>query len=132
MNNHGSQDTAGPIWSGAQRVLQHCSRERKVSPDALSIQQMLTKLRTARNSKPLEVLGTYNPYPKEPIDGEGPKQKSIELDITRAKYWLGVGAQPSDSAWDLLEKVCALNVIKSSYASRHIEPTYVEHSCPPA
>ena len=64
--------------------------------------------RTARNSKPLEVLGTYNPYPKAPLDGEGPKQKTIQLDITRAKYWLGVGAQPTEGAWDLLEKVSYL------------------------
>ncbi|RFU32435.1 hypothetical protein B7463_g3931, partial [Scytalidium lignicola] len=58
--------------------------------------------RTARNSKPIEVLGTYDPIPKPPADGEGKAFKDIKLDSARAKYWLGVGAQPSDPAWRLL------------------------------
>jgi len=62
--------------------------------------------RTARNSKPLEVLGTYDPIPKTPVAGqEGGKFKDIKLDIARAKYWLGVGAQPSDPAWRLLSMI---------------------------
>jgi small subunit ribosomal protein S16 len=62
-------------------------------------------IRTARGSKPLEVLGTFEPFPKEPIDGEGRQYKDVKLDITRAKFWLGTGAQPSDAAWRLLQKV---------------------------
>lgn len=83
--------------------------------------------RTARNSKPIEVLGmprvpiqdsadmtqltwslvgTYDPIPKPPQDGEGKPFKDIKLDSVRAKYWLGVGAQPSDPAWRLLSMVC--------------------------
>ncbi|KAI9832144.1 MAG: Ribosomal protein S16, mitochondrial [Sarea resinae] len=58
--------------------------------------------RTARNSKPIEVLGTYDPIPKPTADGEGKPFKDIRLDSVRAKYWLGVGAQPSDPAWRLL------------------------------
>ncbi|KAF1354962.1 ribosomal protein S16 domain-containing protein [Delphinella strobiligena] len=61
--------------------------------------------RTARNSKPLEVLGTYDPIPQAPSDGEGRKFKDIKLDADRAKYWLGVGAQPSDPAWRLLSMI---------------------------
>ncbi|KAK3077273.1 Ribosomal protein S16, mitochondrial [Coniosporium uncinatum] len=61
--------------------------------------------RTARNSKPLEVLGTYDPLPKTPQGGEGRKFKDIKLDTARAKYWLGVGAQPSEPAWRLLSMV---------------------------
>ena len=73
--------------------------------------------RTARNSKPLEVLGTYDPIPKTPSETAGgasdstgaavstKKFKDIKLDIARAKYWLGVGAQPSDPAWRLLSMV---------------------------
>ena len=61
--------------------------------------------RTARNSKPIEVLGTYDPIPKIPEDGEGRPFKDIRLDSVRAKYWLGVGAQPSDPAWRLLSMV---------------------------
>ncbi|RQM07453.1 hypothetical protein DH86_00002904 [Scytalidium sp. 3C] len=46
--------------------------------------------------------GTYDPIPKLPSDGEGKPFKDIKLDSARAKYWLGVGAQPSDPAWRLL------------------------------
>ncbi|KAG9627968.1 hypothetical protein KCV04_g11250, partial [Aureobasidium melanogenum] len=39
--------------------------------------------RTARGSKPLEVLGTYDPIPKTPTDGNetAKKFKDIKLDI---------------------------------------------------
>lgn len=50
-------------------------------------------------------LGTYDPIPKLPSDGEGKPFKDIKLDSARAKYWLGVGAQPSDPAWRLLSMV---------------------------
>lgn len=66
---------------------------------------LLISNRTARNSKPLEVLGTYDPIPKPPKEGEGKPFKDIKLDTVRAKYWLGVGAQPSDPAWKLLSLV---------------------------
>jgi len=56
--------------------------------------------KTARNSKPLETIGTYNPIP----DGNGIKH--VNLNIERVKYWLTVGAQPSDSVASLLSKVC--------------------------
>jgi ribosomal protein S16 len=39
------------------------------------------------------------------MDGEGKPFKDIKLDSARAKYWLGVGAQPSDPAWRLLSMV---------------------------
>ncbi|KAI9672624.1 MAG: 37S ribosomal protein S16, mitochondrial [Alyxoria varia] len=58
---------------------------------------VVAQARTARNSKPMEVLGTYDPIPKTPPLG-GRKYKDIQLDIDRAQYWLGVGAQPSDPA----------------------------------
>ncbi|KAJ9155602.1 hypothetical protein NKR23_g2080 [Pleurostoma richardsiae] len=62
--------------------------------------------RTARNSKPLEVIGTYDPIPKpDPYEDSGKLHKDIKLDVTRAKYWIGVGAQPTDTAWRLLSMV---------------------------
>jgi small subunit ribosomal protein S16 len=63
--------------------------------------------RTARNSRPLEVLGTYDPTPQAPRPGDthGRPWKDIRLDISRARYWVGVGAQPSDTAWRLLSMV---------------------------
>ncbi|KAJ2548644.1 37S ribosomal protein S16, mitochondrial, partial [Coemansia sp. RSA 1933] len=55
--------------------------------------------RTKRNGKPLEQLGTYNPKPdlKE-------KTKQVTLNFERTKYWLGVGAQPTDGVRFLLER----------------------------
>jgi len=51
----------------------------------------------------MEVLGTYDPIPrKDPHDPSGRLHKDIKLDITRAKYWIGVGAQPTDTVWRLL------------------------------
>lgn len=64
------------------------------------------KRSTARNSRPLEVLGTYDPVPKpDPYDNSGKLHKDIKLDTQRAKYWIGVGAQPTDTAWRLLSMV---------------------------
>lgn len=51
--------------------------------------------RFKRNGKYLERLGWFNPTP-----GEG--EKNLELDGDRIKYWLSVGAQPSDTVRDLL------------------------------
>ena len=70
---------------------------------------VLAQARTARDSKPLEVLGTYDPLPKLPVGAaEGARKvKDVKVDVSRAKYWLGVGAQPSDTVWRLLSMVCA-------------------------
>ncbi|MBI4427015.1 MAG: 30S ribosomal protein S16 [Candidatus Magasanikbacteria bacterium] len=43
----------------------------------------------------LEILGNYNPVNKE---------KKLELKIDRVKYWLSVGAQPSNTVHNLLLK----------------------------
>ncbi|KAK5109887.1 hypothetical protein LTR62_006494 [Meristemomyces frigidus] len=74
---------------------------------------VLAHARTARDSLPLEVLGTYNPIPKLPAgysesdvkEGKARKAKDIKVDVARAKYWLGVGAQPSDTVWRLLSMI---------------------------
>ena len=70
----------------------------------------------------MEVLGTYNPVPQKPTglaDGEKAKPfKDIVLDRSRTKYWLGVGAQPTDSVWKLLAMV-RLNSHFMLYALRH-------------
>ena len=109
---------------------------------------VVAQARTARNSKPIEVIGTvsspfpfvpsclyllnhpafsevrqkklanlkispfagktgtYDPIPKKPPFGDGKPFKDVQLDRSRAKYWLGVGAQPSDPVWRLLSMVC--------------------------
>ncbi|KAK4663699.1 37S ribosomal protein S16, mitochondrial [Podospora pseudopauciseta] len=62
--------------------------------------------RTARNSRPLEVIGTYDPIPKkDTYDESGRLHKDIKLDISRAQYWIGVGAQPTETATRLLSMV---------------------------
>lgn len=68
---------------------------------------VLAQARSARDSKPMEVLGTYNPIPQTPVGAEpgDQKVKDIKIDVSRAKYWLGVGAQPSDTVWRLLSMV---------------------------
>ncbi|EHA46457.1 Ribosomal protein S16, mitochondrial [Pyricularia oryzae] len=64
---------------------------------------VVTQARTALGSKPMEVLGTYDPIPKpDSYDSSGKLHKDIRLDITRTKYWVGVGAQPTDVVWKLL------------------------------
>ncbi|KJZ72537.1 Ribosomal protein S16 [Hirsutella minnesotensis 3608] len=67
---------------------------------------VVAQARTARNSRPLEVLGTYDPIPRtDPYDNSGKLHKDVKLDIPRARYWIGVGAQPTDTAWRLLSMV---------------------------
>ncbi|GKT42789.1 ribosomal protein S6 kinase beta [Colletotrichum spaethianum] len=62
--------------------------------------------RTARNSKPIEVIGTYDPVPKQdPYDATTKPHKDIRLDSLRARYWIGVGAQPTETVWRLLSMV---------------------------
>ncbi|ORZ09603.1 30S ribosomal protein S16 [Absidia repens] len=56
---------------------------------------VVANARTARNSKPLEQIGTFNPIPNDA------GQKAINLNFERAKYWLTVGAQPSE----MVEKI---------------------------
>jgi small subunit ribosomal protein S16 len=41
-----------------------------------------------RNGRTLEVVGTYDPLQKPAL---------VKLDADRVKYWLGCGAQPSDT-----------------------------------
>ena len=54
----------------------------------------------------MEVIGTYDPIPKaDPYDSSGKLHKDIKLDMVRARYWIGVGAQPSDTAWRILSMV---------------------------
>lgn len=53
--------------------------------------------RTPRDGRILEKLGHFDPMEKD-------EAKQLVLDTERAKYWLGVGAIPSDSVADILRK----------------------------
>jgi small subunit ribosomal protein S16 len=48
----------------------------------------------ARNSSSLEVLGFYNPIAKPAV---------VQINHDRLKYWVGVGAQPSDTVERLVK-----------------------------
>ncbi|CAM8960993.1 unnamed protein product [Rhodiola kirilowii] len=52
--------------------------------------------RSPRDGKHLEVLGYYNPLPGQ----DGGKQMGLNFD--RVKYWISVGAQPSDPVQSIL------------------------------
>ena len=52
---------------------------------------LLEKERAAKTGRVNEQLGTYNP-----------KSKALALDAERVKYWISVGAQPTDSIHNLL------------------------------
>ncbi|MDZ4661410.1 MAG: 30S ribosomal protein S16 [Pseudomonadota bacterium] len=45
----------------------------------------------------IEIVGQFDPAPKG-------KALGVNLNMERIKYWLGVGAQPSDTVRDLIRK----------------------------
>jgi len=49
----------------------------------------------ARNGRVVESIGTYDPL-KKPAE--------IKLDADRVKYWIGNGAQPSDTVRSFLKQ----------------------------
>ena len=51
--------------------------------------------RKRRNGAAIEQLGWYDPIAKDPA-------KQVQLNEERVKYWIGVGAQPSDTVRDML------------------------------
>lgn len=69
---------------------------------------VVTNAHKARDAKPIEVLGTYNPIPRPRTEKQKRQgmlaTKDVELDFDRAKYWIGVGAQPSEVVTKLLQK----------------------------
>jgi small subunit ribosomal protein S16 len=56
--------------------------------------------RSPRDGKFIEIIGHYNPIRR-------PKELVVKDD--RARYWLGVGAQPSDTVARLLKQVNVLD-----------------------
>jgi small subunit ribosomal protein S16 len=51
--------------------------------------------RAPRDGRLLEQLGHYNPLTEPP---------ELKVDLERVDYWLGVGAQPSDTVSQLVAK----------------------------
>ncbi|NWF82014.1 MAG: 30S ribosomal protein S16 [Chloroflexi bacterium] len=56
--------------------------------------------RSPRDGKFIEIIGHYNPI-RQP--------KVLEIKADRARYWLGVGAQPTDTVVSLLKRVNVLD-----------------------
>ena len=56
---------------------------------------VVTDSRNARDGRAVEELGYYNPV-SEPVQ--------LKINEERAKYWLSVGAQPTDTTRGLLKK----------------------------
>ncbi len=57
--------------------------------------------RVSRDGKYIESIGWYDPKPDP---------SKIQIDKDRALYWLGVGAQPSDTVRSLLRKAGILQL----------------------
>ena len=53
--------------------------------------------RTRRNGRAIETVGTYHPLENE-------DEKKVTLKEERIKYWLGVGAQPTEKVGARLKK----------------------------
>ncbi|GAO51570.1 hypothetical protein G7K_5669-t1 [Saitoella complicata NRRL Y-17804] len=70
--------------------------------------------KTGRQTKPIETLGTYDPI-GSPEEAGGPLIKEIKFDMMRAKYWLGVGASPSDRVEHLFVKAGLLPVPEKTW-----------------
>ncbi|MGI6172398.1 MAG: 30S ribosomal protein S16 [Christensenellales bacterium] len=60
---------------------------------------VVTDSRNARDGRFIEEIGYYNPL-SDPV--------ALKVDEERAKYWLGVGAQVSDTVRGLLKKAGVL------------------------
>ena len=65
-----------------------------------SFRLVVVPLREKRDSKFIEIIGHYSP-----------RTKVLEIKEDRAKYWLSVGAQPSDTARALLVRK---NILKAA------------------
>lgn len=59
---------------------------------------VVTDVRSRRDGRFVEKVGTYDPKNKD-------QNKQYDLNLDRVDYWLGVGAQPSDTVRSLIKKV---------------------------
>jgi small subunit ribosomal protein S16 len=66
---------------------------------------VVTDSRSARDSSFVEILGHYNPRSKPAI---------VKVDKDRVSYWLGKGAQASDSVRTLIRRHLTLTLTPAS------------------
>lgn len=65
-----------------------------------SYRLVVADARSPRDGKFIEIVGHYNPIRRP---------KVLEVNAERARYWLGVGAQPSDTVVRLLKQINVLD-----------------------
>ncbi|PBL01244.1 ribosomal protein S16 [Armillaria gallica] len=75
--------------------------------------------RKARNAKPAELLGIYDPNLRP-----GEDEKKIEWSVDRIRYWLSVGAVPSKSVVKLLEAGKILSPDSPYSTAARLQPKY--------
>jgi small subunit ribosomal protein S16 len=61
--------------------------------------------RNPRDGRVIEELGWYDPHAKE-------QDQQSSLNRERIEYWLGVGAQPTETVRDLLKKKLGIAAAK--------------------
>lgn len=66
--------------------------------------------RTPRDGRAIEELGTYDPMVRD-------KDRRVSLNAERIRYWLSVGAQPSEKVGVLIKKYLDQGEVKA------VEPT---------
>jgi small subunit ribosomal protein S16 len=65
-----------------------------------SYRVVIADKRSPRDGKFIEIIGHYNPI-RQP--------KELVIDADRARYWLGVGAQPTSVVVHLLKQISVLD-----------------------
>jgi small subunit ribosomal protein S16 len=84
-----------------------------------------TDVRSPRDGKVLEELGTYDPMIAE-------ADARVTLNAERVSYWLGVGAQPTEKAGVLIKKYSAGGThVAEAEAARARLKTARTHTAPP-
>lgn len=82
---------------------------------------VITPATTPRDGRYIEQIGTFDPMLKK----DDPNR--VKLDLERAKYWLGVGAQPTDrvarflDANGLRKRVASVNPDKAKPKKKAVE-----------
>ena len=91
----------GGWWQGALRINEKRFMAVKIRMKRIGAKNqpafriVVADARSPRDGKCLEEIGTYQPLRK----GD-----NVKLDLARAQYWLGKGAQPSETVASFLKK----------------------------
>jgi small subunit ribosomal protein S16 len=78
---------------------------------------IVTDSRRPRDTRPIEVLGYFNPRTRPSTE---------VVDEARALYWLSVGAQPTDSTANILKRLGTLDRFARMKAGEAVETLVAE------